>query len=143
MNFRPVARNSDLVIQKMDGEVIVYDLNTNHALYLNETSAIIWNLCDGARSVTDIRKELKEKYGTTVTSEFVLFAIYQLRKDKLLSADDEIDTYLKKFSGRRAVRKIGSGSMLALPSIASVIAPTAIAASCLAVPPMTGAQKTA
>jgi hypothetical protein len=127
----------------MDGEVIVYDLKTNNALYLNETSAIIWNLCNGHRSVADIRRELNEEFGTTVSREFILYAIYQLRKDKLLSDDDEIDTYLKKFSGRWAIRKLGSDSMLALPSISSVIAPTAIAASCLAVPPVIGAQKTA
>ena len=42
MNFRPVARNSNLLVQKLDREVVVYDLKTNHALYLNETSAMIW-----------------------------------------------------------------------------------------------------
>ena len=142
MNFRPVARDKDLVIQKLNDEIVVYDLETNNALYLNETSAMIWNLCDGSRSVADIRKELKEQFDTVVSSDFVNFAIYQLRKDKLLSGDDGIDRYLKKFSGRWAIKEIGRGSLVALPSITSVIAPTAIAASCLTVPPQAGARKT-
>ena len=143
MNFRPVARDKDLVIQKLNDEIVVYDLKTNNALYLNETSAAIWNLCNGSRSVSDIRKKLRDEFDTVVSSDFINFAIYQLRRDKLLSGDDEIDRYLKKFSGRWAIKKLGHGSMMALPSITSVTAPTAIAASCLAVPPVNGAVKTA
>ncbi len=144
MTFRPVARNSNLLIQKLDGEIVVFDLKTNHALYLNETSAIIWNLCDGKKDVSDIRKILREDFNTRVSDDFILFSIYQLRKDELLSKDDEIDRYLKKFWGRRAIRKIGQkGNWMVLPNITSVTAPTAIAASCLAVPPVLGAQKTA
>ena len=142
MNFRPVAREKDLVVQKLDKEVVVYDLNTNHALYLNETSAVIWNLCDGSRSVADIRRELRDKFNTTVSSDFILFAIYQLRRDSLLRNDDEIDRYLKKFSGRRVFEGVGFDSLMALPSISSVIAPTAVTASCLAAPPI-GARKAA
>ncbi len=140
MDFRPVARNLNLVIQRMENETIVYDLTTNHALYLNETSAIIWNLCDGRTSIGQIRDKLKEKFGTSVSSDFVWFAIYKLRKDKLLSSENEIDKQLKKFSGRRAIKRFGFDSTIAMPMISSVIAPTA--ASCLTVPPTLGAQKT-
>ncbi len=143
MNFRPVARDKDLVVKKLNDEVVVYDLKTNNALYLNETSALIWHLCDGNRSVADIRSELKEEFGLMVSDDFILFAIYQLRRDKLLSDSDEIDKYLKKFSGRWAIEKIGQVRLMALPSITSVTAPTAIAASCLAVPSRKGALKTA
>ena len=96
MDFRPVARNLNLVIQRMENETIVYDLTTNHALYLNETSAIIWNLCDGRTSIGQIRDKLKKKFGTAVSSDFVWFAIYKLRKDKLLLSENEIDKQLKK-----------------------------------------------
>jgi hypothetical protein len=143
MEFRPVARNSDLLVRRFDDEVIVYDLITNNALYLNETSANIWKLCDGHRSVMDIRRELREKFKTEVSTDYVLFAIYRLRQDQLISDEDDIDIYLKKSWGRRTTkRRYGRGSLMVLPRISSVIAPTAVAASCLAVPPHYGARKT-
>ena len=143
MDIRPIARDSDLVVQEIDDEIIVYDLKTNHALYLNETSAIIWNLCNGHRTVSEIRKKLEKEFNTMVSKDFVLFAIYQLRKDRLLTGDSEIDAHLKKFSGRTAIRKIKLGAKLALPAISKVLAPTAEAASCLTVPPLRGALETA
>ncbi|NNE99654.1 MAG: PqqD family protein [Pyrinomonadaceae bacterium] len=130
--MRPVARQTDLVIKKSNDETIVYDLNTNHALYLNEISGVIWKLCDGQRNVDDIRQVLNVDFGKRVSSDFILFAIYQLRKDNLLSGSDDIDNYLKKYWGRRTIKKFGFGIMhaLAQPKIKTVTAPTAIVASC-------------
>lgn len=143
MQLRPVARHLDLVVKNLDDEIIVYDLKTNHALYLNEISGVIWKLCDGQRSVADIRHILQNEYSKKVSSDFILFAIYQLRKDNLLSDDHDIDNYLKKYWGRRAIKKFGFGLMQALPKprIKSVLAPTAIVASCLSLPPLSGAAK--
>ena len=41
MEFKPKARVSDLVIQESGNELLIYDLKTNKAQSLNETSARI------------------------------------------------------------------------------------------------------
>ncbi len=54
----PKARKENLVVQELDGEVLIYDLNTNKAFCLNEASALVWQACDGNKDVSEIRKSL-------------------------------------------------------------------------------------
>lgn len=61
-------------------------------------------------------------------------AISQFKKDGLLENGSEFQTPFDGLSRREIVKKIGFGSMVTLPIIASVVAPTAINAqsgSCL------------
>src|SRR5687768_12224231 len=50
----PQARTSHLVTTDAGAEVLVYDRLTHHIHHLNATSAMVWRLCDGRRSVTEI-----------------------------------------------------------------------------------------
>lgn len=47
MNYLPLARMNDLVVQNLDTEVLIYDLKINKAFNLNETLKIIYEACDG------------------------------------------------------------------------------------------------
>ena len=38
MNILPFARTADIVVQTLGEEILIYDLNTNKAYNLNETS---------------------------------------------------------------------------------------------------------
>lgn len=38
----------------VDGEVLLYHPGTATAVYLNETAALVWRLCDGERTVGQI-----------------------------------------------------------------------------------------
>lgn len=40
--------------QTLEGEVVLLHLGRNIVLHLNPTSALIWSLCDGRRSVGEI-----------------------------------------------------------------------------------------
>lgn len=35
-NLNPLSRKNDLVVQELDGEVMIYDLNANKAFCLNK-----------------------------------------------------------------------------------------------------------
>jgi hypothetical protein len=48
--------------EEMDGEYLVYSPGDGKALFLNESAALIWNLCDGQRSVQDIIDLLSNTY---------------------------------------------------------------------------------
>lgn len=52
----------DYLLEKIDGEVSVYHPTLTTAVYLNETGALIWELCDGRRSVADVIDTLSEIY---------------------------------------------------------------------------------
>lgn len=125
----PVCRQNDIVIQELKGELLIYDLRINKAFCLNETSALIWQLCDGNNSVSDISRRLSKKLKSPVTEEFVWLALDQLDEENLLSDNLETKTKFEGLSRREVIRRVGTASMIALPVIFSLVAPTAAMAA--------------
>ncbi len=50
------------LLERLDGEISVYHPTLTTAIYLNETGALIWELCDGSRTIGDIIDLLGEHY---------------------------------------------------------------------------------
>jgi hypothetical protein len=125
LRTNPKSRETELVVQELKGELLIYDLNNNKAFCLNETSAIIWNLCDGQSTVTDITKQAGKKLKQAVTDDLVWLALDQFKKDNLLDSNQEIEIKFDELSRREVIRKVGFASLVALPVIASLVAPTA------------------
>lgn len=57
-----VLLEPDYFLEKIDNEITVYHPSLTTSLYLNETGALIWELCDGKRTVTDVIDILLELY---------------------------------------------------------------------------------
>jgi hypothetical protein len=125
---KPKSRDTELVVQELKDEVLVFDLHTNKAYCLNPTSTMIWNLCNGQSSVSDITEQLSKKLTQPVTDELVWLALDQFKKDDLLSNGKDLEINFAGLSRRQVIRKIGFTSMLALPVISSLVAPTAVMA---------------
>jgi hypothetical protein len=121
MKILPRVRNENTVVQSLDKELLVYDLVTNKAFCLNETSAIVFNACSGHTTFDELKRQHK------FTDELIFLALDELKKSSLLTDD----TYQSPFAGmtrRQAAKKVGLATMIALPLISSVIAPQAAAA---------------
>lgn len=135
MSNKIKSRESDLVIQDFNNEVLIYDLKKNKALCLNETASIIWRLCDGEKSVAEISQIMSQQLKSPISEDFVWLALDQLKKENLLVNGESIKPTFDGLSRRQVIKKVGLASMLALPLISSVIAPSAIhAQSQLCVP---------
>jgi hypothetical protein len=50
------------LLERMDNEITVYHPTLTTSMYLNETGAIIWELCDGMRSISGVIDVLAELY---------------------------------------------------------------------------------
>jgi hypothetical protein len=50
------------LLERIDGEATVYHPTLTTAVYLNDTGALIWELCDGDRSISDIIETLGRQY---------------------------------------------------------------------------------
>lgn len=112
-----MARQNGIVVQEMPDEVLVYDLDTNKAHCLNQSAALVWKSCDGSNTVADIVKQFDGK----VTEDFVWLAIDQLNENGLLA--NEVAPRFQGQSRRQVLKTIGLASMVALPVIASLVAP--------------------
>lgn len=121
----PVKRSTDVVTQEVDKEVLIYDLGNHNAYCLNETSALIYQMCDGDLSVSDITKKLSVQLRQPVSEDLVWLALDQLEKDHLLEPGHEIGSRFDGPSRRDVIRQIGLASVIALPLISSVVAPPA------------------
>ncbi len=124
----PTARKNGLVVQEMPDEVLVYDLDSNKAHCLNQTAASVWKSCDGKTSVADIAEALAMTAGTKISEDLVWLAIDQLSENNLL--EQQVRADFAGRSRREVIKKIGLASVIAIPVIASLVAPqSALAAS--------------
>lgn len=122
---KPRSRNKEIVVQNAADELLIYDLKTYKALCLNETSAMVFRLCDGTRTAAEIGGKMSEKLNKRVSEDFVWLALEGLKKNDLLENADELTDYFKGLTRREAVKKVGFASVIALPIVSSVVAPTA------------------
>ena len=122
-SLKPVARKNDIVVQELKDETLIYDLKTNKAYCLNETSALVWQLCDGRRTAFAISDELSIRLKTLISEEFVWLAFDQLEKNGLL--EGEVENIFEGLSRREVIRKVGFASVVGLPLVSSIVAPQA------------------
>lgn len=127
-DIKPLAKSKDLLVQQADKELLLYDLNTNKAYCLNETSAAVWQLCDGTNSITDITDNLQKASKSEIPADLIALALFDLQREKLIDDMAETTALFGKLTRREVVRRIGLTTMVALPLISSVIVPTSIAA---------------
>jgi len=124
-NITPKSRKENLVVQELEGEVLIYDLEKNKALCLNQTSALVWQSCDGSRTIAEIGDVVGKQLNSQVGEDLVWLALDQLSRENLIDNKSEIKTRFAGMSRREAVRKVGLASLVALPVIASLTAPVA------------------
>ena len=72
-------RESECVEEVIEGEIVLYAVNAEKAFYLNESSALIWHLIDGQRSIEQIESLLTDAYPEAVSlKEDLIDAINQM-----------------------------------------------------------------
>ena len=120
MTKLPKARTANIVVQNLRDETLIYDLTTNQAFCLNETSAVVFNYCDGKQTFANLKAE------HNLTDEIIFLALDGLKKENLLETQ-----YVSPFAGlsrREVIRKVGLASIIALSVISALVAPTSVMA---------------
>lgn len=130
MKALPLARQASLVVKEVEGETLVYDLETDEAHCLNNTAAEVWKYCDGRTTVAEIAERLTKSAHVDVDERVIWLALEQLEKFKLLDTKVHSSLFSEGISRRHAVRVLGTVA-IALPLITSIVVPTAHAAGSL------------
>jgi hypothetical protein len=129
---RPLARNEDVLIERLDTDVVVYDQRRDVAYRLNQTAALVWEYADGERTVADLAALLEAEIGDVADEDLVLVSLDQLYDHGLIdSGYDGCDAKEADVTRRRFIRRAGvvGTAALALPVIQSIVAPTPAAAA--------------
>ena len=58
-------QHHDFQIEQIEGETLLYQHQLKRMIYLNESAALVWHLCDGRRSVANIIDLLSNSYPDT------------------------------------------------------------------------------
>lgn len=125
----PLSRQENLVVQEIDGEVLIYDLKENKAFCLNETSALVWQSCDGKRTIAEISDIVGKQLNAKANEDIVWLALDQLSKENLIQNAEIPNGKFSGLSRREVIKKVGLASAIGLPLVATLVAPMAIHAN--------------
>jgi len=117
------------VVKELPGELLIYDLDRQKASCLNTTALGVWKKCDGERSVGQIAAELTKEWGTSVEEDLVWLTLEKLGQAHLLNETVERPGIEDAIPRREMMRRIRIASVVALPLIATILAPTALASA--------------
>lgn len=127
---RPLARGDGLLVQVLDGETVVYDLESKQAHCLKALAAVVFARADGASSHAAIAELASYELGTPVSEAEVADAVTQLEHAGLLEVPLPVQHVGGEGDGvsrREAFRRVtvaGAAVAFATPLITSIAAPS-------------------
>lgn len=80
-------QNTGYMLEELDGELLLYHLDQTTTVYLNNSAALVWHLCDGTRTIADIISLLQAEFpdaANEITAD-VEDAVEQLQQAGALS----------------------------------------------------------
>jgi len=118
--MKPVARRTNIFVENLPEEVVLYD-KTNHKVHcLSRSAAAVWESCDGTRSADDLAHIVETKAGAPADRKLVLQALEELDKAGLLEIGGGTVMDARFTSRREAVGKIAmAGTALVATIVAS------------------------
>jgi len=115
--------------------VLIYDTERHQAHCLDKNATLIWENCDGSRTVHDLSLLLNPGKGISEhqKEQLVWLALDQLEKSNLLDATVVKPEMMKGLTRRQLMKTAGIAALIAIPVVSTIVAPTAAQAStCLA-----------
>ena len=60
--FKKPSKQKNLMCREIEGEVVIYNSETDSIHALNSTAVIIWELCDGKHDLSEIMKRITDRF---------------------------------------------------------------------------------
>ena len=125
VQLRPLARTSQLIVEELSDEVLIYDLDRDKAHNLNRSASIVWKHCDGLATTNEIAEILGRELASPVDEQLVWLALYELEDAFLLQNKIEAPPAISLMTRRQMTAGLGAAALLAIPVILSLVAPAA------------------
>ena len=121
--MNPEARCEGLIVEHIGKALVVYDLDWKQAHSLNPMAALVWQHCDGTRSVQDLAYLVQNRFDVLPSTQLVEMTLSHLEKVHLLSRPVPLDNVVSR---REVLKSLGTRATVAvsmLPVIMTMIAP--------------------
>lgn len=109
MKKYPVGRNQNVIEQNSGSEVLLYDTVNNKAYCLNRISALIWQNCDGRRTVAELAEILGREFKSAPSEDLVWLVLDKLGRDGLLQEKAPLPAQLGRAGETRDHQKDRAG----------------------------------
>jgi hypothetical protein len=122
---RPMARSEGLLVEELDGEVLIYDLEHHRAHCLNAAAATVWRACDGTRTETELTEVMDRSFPGS-DRDSAAYGLGLLRTRNLMAAPAPGSAPAKGVTRREILRKVAIGGLavgLGIPVVKSIVAP--------------------
>jgi hypothetical protein len=85
---RPRGRQRGLTAEVVGQDYVLHDDRTGQVHFLNETAALVWDLCDGAHTVDEIAGAVARRYAVPLNRVRgdVLAILDRMRADSLFES---------------------------------------------------------
>jgi hypothetical protein len=125
-------QSTNLILEELQDELLIYDTERNKAFCLNQTAAYVWKHADGKTTVAEMAKRMEQDLEKPMNEQVVWFALDVLSKDGLLATGPALPSAAPGFSRRDMLQKMGVGAM-AIPVVTALfISPAKAHASSVA-----------
>jgi hypothetical protein len=127
-------RKSGLTIERIDSELLVFDPDTDEAHSLNESAALVFDMCDGSSTTEDMRARLPE-IGLPADPEIIELALAELEEASLIEVQPGLAS--SHVTRRALTRRLGLSAVgiALIPVVETILAqPAAAAGSFLTTP---------
>jgi hypothetical protein len=122
---RPMARTDGLLVEELDGEVLIYDIERHRAHCLNAAAATVWRACDGTRTEAELTEVMERSFPGS-DCDAAAYGLGLLRARDLVAAPPPGSAPRKGVTRREILRKVAIGGLavgLGIPVVKSIVAP--------------------
>jgi len=123
VSFTPRARHTNVRVQTVGDEALVFDSQRDEAHVLNRPAAFVWQSADGTRTIEQIAQAMTIEFGAPADVRTVQYALEQLDKKHLLEKDARPLFTATPMSRRQFLGRAAAGAAL-LAVVTSIVAPS-------------------
>jgi len=122
-----VKRSEGLLVERPMGEVLVMKTGTEEAHALNQAAGIVFDLCDGDISKSEMAVAIEKKLGLPADPEIVDLALNELGDAGLITfqGPDEMPQVTRRSLVRRLSLSFAAAALL--PIVETILVPSAAA----------------
>lgn len=126
-------RVDDLLVERVEGELLVVKTSSHEAHALNEAASVVFDLCDGSTSRAAMAAEVQRLTSLPADEEVIDLALAELADAGLISKDEERPSITRRSLIRRLT--LPAAIVALLPVVETILLPTPASAASGPVPP--------